>query len=181
MSISFFDDLQPFFHILGNFDHSDLGGLFCILVNFCYTDHLVDHQKLNIIQKWSISFFDDLGDLFLHFGQLLLLRSLGQSSEVEHNPKMSISFFKDFFQSNSNLTSVKKYFFLIFPSANFKYSSEIEFTSFLVRHNIIRREEGVTLANSNLASVKKFFLILFPSANFKYPSEIEIHKFPCQA
>ena len=43
----------------------------------------------------SISFFDNLGGLFLHFGQLLLLRFLGQSSEVEHNPKTSISFFDD--------------------------------------------------------------------------------------
>ena len=43
----------------------------------------------------SISFFDDLGGLFLHFGHLLLLGSLGQSSEVEHNIKMSFSFFDD--------------------------------------------------------------------------------------
>ena len=33
--------------------------------------------------------------VFLHFGQHFLLRSLGQSSEVEHNPKMNISFFND--------------------------------------------------------------------------------------
>ena len=43
----------------------------------------------------SISFFDDLGGLFLHFGQLLLLGLHGRSSEVECNPKMSISFFDD--------------------------------------------------------------------------------------
>ena len=47
----------------------------------------------------SISFFDDLGSLFSHFGQLSLLGLLGRSSEVEHNPKTNISFFEDFFQS----------------------------------------------------------------------------------
>ena len=41
----------------------------------------------------NISFFDDLGGLFLHFSHRLSLRSLGRSSEVECNPKMSISFF----------------------------------------------------------------------------------------
>ena len=64
----------------------------------------------------SISFFDELGGLFSHFGQLLSLRSLIQSSEVECNPKTNISFFEIFFQSlgggvtsaNSNLTSDKK-------------------------------------------------------------------------
>ena len=45
----------------------------------------------------SISFFDDLGGLFSHFSQLLSLRSLRQSSEVELNPKTSISLFEDFF------------------------------------------------------------------------------------
>ena len=48
---------------------------------------LVDHQKMNI------SFFDDLGGLFLHFSHCLSLGSLGRSSEVKHNPKMSLSFF----------------------------------------------------------------------------------------
>ena len=43
----------------------------------------------------SISNFDDLLGLFLHFGQLLSLTLLSQSSEVERNPKMSISFFDD--------------------------------------------------------------------------------------
>ena len=41
MSISFLDDL---------------GGLFCILVHFGHSDHLADHQKLNIIQKWAFYF-----------------------------------------------------------------------------------------------------------------------------
>ena len=45
--------------------------------------------------KPSISFFDDLGGLFLHFSWFLLLGSLGWSSEVECNPKPSISFFDD--------------------------------------------------------------------------------------
>ena len=40
-----------------------------------------------------ISFFDDLGGLFLHFSHRSLLRSLGRSSEVKRNPKMSISFY----------------------------------------------------------------------------------------
>ena len=43
----------------------------------------------------SISLFDDLVTIFLHFGQLLWLRLLLQSSEVKHDPKMSISFFID--------------------------------------------------------------------------------------
>ena len=45
----------------------------------------------------NILFFDDLGGLFcfLHFSQRFLLRSLRQSSEVEHNPKMIILFFDD--------------------------------------------------------------------------------------
>ena len=43
----------------------------------------------------SISFFDDLGGIFLHFGQLSSLGSISQPSEVECNPKMSISFFDD--------------------------------------------------------------------------------------
>ena len=45
----------------------------------------------------NIWYFDDLGGLFcfLHFGWRFLLRSLGQSSEVERNPKMNIWFFGD--------------------------------------------------------------------------------------
>ena len=43
----------------------------------------------------SISFFDDLGVLFLHFSLLLLLGSLGHSSEVKHNIKMNFSIFND--------------------------------------------------------------------------------------
>ena len=50
---------------------------------------LVDYQKMNI------SFFDDLGGLFLHFSHHSSLGSLGQSSEVECNPKMNILFFDD--------------------------------------------------------------------------------------
>ena len=41
MSIPFFDDL---------------GGLFHISVEFCHSDHLADHQKLNIIQKRAFHF-----------------------------------------------------------------------------------------------------------------------------
>ena len=45
----------------------------------------------------NILFFDDLGAffIFLHFSQHFLLRLLGRSSEVEHNPKMNILFFDD--------------------------------------------------------------------------------------
>ena len=43
----------------------------------------------------NISFFDDLGGLFAHFGQRLSLGSFGQSSEIEHNPKTNSSFFDD--------------------------------------------------------------------------------------
>ena len=58
----------------------------------------------------SISFFDDLGGLLSHFGWLLLLRSLGRSSEVERNPKMSILFFDDLgglFSQFSQLSSLR--------------------------------------------------------------------------
>ena len=41
----------------------------------------------------NILFIDELGGLFLHFSHCSLLESLGQSSEVERNPKMSILFF----------------------------------------------------------------------------------------
>ena len=37
----------------------DLGGLFsfvCISVDDCHSDHLADHQKLNVIQKRTFYF-----------------------------------------------------------------------------------------------------------------------------
>ena len=43
----------------------------------------------------NISFFDDLGGLFSHFGQHSLPGLLSQSPEIERNPKMNISFFDD--------------------------------------------------------------------------------------
>ena len=43
----------------------------------------------------TISFVDDLGGLFSNFGQLSLLGSLSQSSEIERNPKTNISVFND--------------------------------------------------------------------------------------
>ena len=48
-----------------------------------------DHQKMNVIQKWAFHFlaWRGVADGFESIDQL------GQSSEVEHNPKMSISFF----------------------------------------------------------------------------------------
>ena len=48
-----------------------------------------NHQKLNVIQKWAFYFFGWRGvvDRFESIDQP------GQSSEVECNPKMSISFF----------------------------------------------------------------------------------------
>ena len=70
---------------------------FCVLVNVFCLDCLANHQKLNVIQKWtfyfsmtSVAFFG-----FLHFGQCFMLGSLGRSSEVERNPKMNIWFFND--------------------------------------------------------------------------------------
>ena len=39
--------------------------------------------------------FDDLGGLLPHFGRLSSLELLSQSSEVERNPKMSISSYDD--------------------------------------------------------------------------------------
>ena len=77
----------------------DFGGLFLfffyISVNIFCLDSLADHQKLKVIQKQTFDFSMTLGAffIFLHFGQCFLLRSLGQSSEVECNPKMNISFF----------------------------------------------------------------------------------------
>ena len=53
------------------------------------------HQKLNVIQKWAFHFSMTWGPFFLHFGWLLLLRLLSQSSEVECIPEMSISFCDD--------------------------------------------------------------------------------------
>ena len=54
MNILFFDDLGAFF-------------IFCISVDGFCLDHSANHQKLNIIQKMNILFFNDyLGDLF-HF------------------------------------------------------------------------------------------------------------------
>ena len=72
-----------------------LMAFFCILVDFHCSDHSARLSEVEHNPKMSIWFFDDLGGLFMHFGQLSLLRLLGQSSEVEHNPKMSISFFDD--------------------------------------------------------------------------------------
>ena len=90
MNILFFDDLGAFFIFLHFGQHfllrslgwssevernpkmnilffDDLGDLICflyILVNVFCSDHLADHQKLNIIQKMNILFFNDLGGLF---------------------------------------------------------------------------------------------------------------------
>ena len=70
---------------------------FCISVNIFCLDRLADHQKLNVIQKQTFYFSMTWGAffIFLHFGQHFLPRLLGQSSEVEHNPKMNILFFDD--------------------------------------------------------------------------------------
>ena len=70
---------------------------FYILVDVFCSDRLANHQKLNVIQKWTFYFSMIKGAffVFLHFGRRFLLWSLGQSSEVEHNPKMNILFFND--------------------------------------------------------------------------------------
>ena len=85
---------------------------FCISGNFCCLDCSADHQKLNIIQKRAFHFFIfwKFGGLFffLHFGQLLLLGLLSWSSEVEHNPKMSISFFDNLLSGSSEVESNPK-------------------------------------------------------------------------
>ena len=56
-----------------------------------------DHQKLNVIQKWTFYFLMTYGAFFnfLHFSWCFLLRMLGWSSEVERSPKMNIWFFDD--------------------------------------------------------------------------------------
>ena len=68
---------------------------FNVLVDIFCSDCLADHQKLNVIQKQTFYLSMTLGAffIFLHFGQRVLLGSLSQSSEVERNPKMNISFF----------------------------------------------------------------------------------------
>ena len=67
---------------------------FCVLVNIFCSDHLADHQKLNIIQKWTFYFLITQGAffIFLHFSRHFLLGLLGRSSKVEHNPKTNIFF-----------------------------------------------------------------------------------------
>ena len=50
---------------------------------------LADHQKLNVIQKWGFHFLTEEG-WRMGFESI---NQPGQSSEVECNPKMSISFF----------------------------------------------------------------------------------------
>ena len=67
---------------------------FCVSVNIFCSDHSADHQKLNIIQKWTFYFLITQGAffIFLHFSQHFLLGLLGRSSKVEHNPKTNILF-----------------------------------------------------------------------------------------
>ena len=70
---------------------------FCVLVDVFCSDRSADHQKLNVIQKWTFDFSMTWGAffMFLCFGQHFLLGLLGRSSEVECNPKMNILFFDD--------------------------------------------------------------------------------------
>ena len=86
MNISFFDHLGGISHILVDVrcsdhvtDHQKLNVIqkqtfhfsmtfFSILVNVCCLDCLADHQKLKVIPQMNISFFNDLGGLFSHFG-----------------------------------------------------------------------------------------------------------------
>ena len=73
--------------------------LFCILVNFCCSDSLTNHQKLNIIQKQAFQFLMIYQPLFCILVNFCCSDSLTNhqnlSSEVVHNPKLSISFFDD--------------------------------------------------------------------------------------
>ena len=64
------------------------GAFFCISVTVCHSDHLADHQKLNVIQKWAFIFLAGEG---WQTG-IEYIDQPGQSSEVEHNPKMSVFF-----------------------------------------------------------------------------------------
>ena len=66
---------------------------FCILINFHHLDHLANHQKLNIIYKNEYFIFWWLRGLLSHFSWLSLLRLLGRSPDIEHNPKTSMSLF----------------------------------------------------------------------------------------
>ena len=69
--------------------YDDLGGLFCISVTVCCSDHSANHQKLNIIQKQAFHFLAEEG-WQMGFESI---DQPGQSSGVEQNPKMSILFF----------------------------------------------------------------------------------------
>ena len=99
----------------------------------------------------SISFFDDLGGLFLHFCQLLSLRSLGQSSEVESNPKTSISFFDDV----GGLFSHPVNFCHSDRSSDHQKLNVIQKPTFHFLKFFFNPGGGGTLANSNLTSDKK--------------------------
>ena len=63
--------------------------------NWSWTQGKHREFNLNLNVATLISFFNDLGGLFSHFGWCLSLGLLGQSSEIERNPKMNISFFDD--------------------------------------------------------------------------------------
>ena len=58
-----------------------------------YAGALLITNKITPAKPTTISFVDDLGAFFTFW--LTSLRSLGQSSEIEHNPKMNISYFYD--------------------------------------------------------------------------------------
>ena len=60
-----------------------------------YAGALLITNKIIPAKPTTISIVDDLGAFFSHFSRCSLLRSLGQSSEIELNPKTNISFFDD--------------------------------------------------------------------------------------
>ena len=70
---------------------------FNVSVSIFCSDRLADHQKLNVIQKWTFYFSmtSRAFSVFLYFGHHFMLRSLGRSSEVKRNPKTNILFFND--------------------------------------------------------------------------------------
>ena len=61
--------------------------------NFCQISNFFIPGVASIFDK--VNFAIKIFAMFLHFAQLLSLGLLGQSSEVECNAKMSISFFDD--------------------------------------------------------------------------------------
>ena len=97
--------------------------------------------------------------IFLRFGQHFLLRLLGWSSEVEHNPKMSISLFDD-------LGDILPHFSRLSLLGLLSQSSEVERNP-KNEHFIFQWLRGL------------FHFFAFPSTFFCSDCSADHHKFEC--